>query len=89
MTLSSDLARITLSFYLTTIPIAQSAECRLSALGEKSVLEEIKEMLAAYFGVLSEHYPGGIEKSFQSGYSVVESKIRTRILRYTSKNIIA
>jgi len=88
----SDLARITLLFYLTTLPLAHSAQCRLSALGVKSVLKEIKEMFVAYFGVISEHSPGGIEKGdgkLQSGYSVVETKIRTRNLRNTSQNITA
>jgi hypothetical protein len=62
----------------------------MSELVVKSGLEEIKEMVEAYFGVISENFPGGIEKVLgksQSGYSVAEPKIRNRILRNKSQNI--
>jgi hypothetical protein len=52
----------------------------------------MKEIVVAYFGVISENSPGGTEKvhgKSQSGYSVAEPKIRTRILRNSSHNITA
>ena len=52
---SSDLERITLLFYLTTLPLAHITQCRLSALVVKSDLEEIVEKIEDYFGVISEH----------------------------------